>query len=156
MSRYVGQYISTCDLCLQIKPICHLSLRELYLLPVPNIKQETISVDFVVKIYKSVGFNMIITVVDLVSKGAHFILTHTMVTIEGTIRLFLYYIWKLHSLPNCIISNRGLQFMYSSPKSYIVYLELKLLCSLLWQPLSTKLNNYTSSKSLSRILMQES
>jgi len=35
---------------------------------------------------------MIITVVDSVSKKAHFILIHTMVTTEGAARLSLYYI----------------------------------------------------------------
>ena len=43
--------------------------------------------------------NTVITVVDSVSKRAHFILTHIIVIAEGIARLFLYYIWELYRLP---------------------------------------------------------
>jgi len=98
MSRYVGQYISTCDLCLQTKLIQCLSLRELYLLLVPDIRLETISVNFIVKLLESARFDTVMIEVDSAFKRAHFIPTHTTVTVEGGVRLFLYNTWKLHSL----------------------------------------------------------
>jgi len=49
-----------------------------------------LSVDFVVELPLSSGHNTVMTVVDSVSKQAHFIPTHTMVTAEGAARLFLY------------------------------------------------------------------
>ena len=60
--------------------ICTLSLfnlllKELYL---PPIWQKTISIHFVVELLlKSIGFDIIITVVDLMSKTVHFVLTYT-------------------------------------------------------------------------------
>jgi len=37
-------------------------------------------------------FNIVIIVVDLVSKRAYFISIHTMVTMESIMRLFLHYV----------------------------------------------------------------
>jgi len=56
----------------------------------PNLRWDTLSVDFVVKLSLSSGHNAVITVVDSVSKQAHFIPTHTTVTAEGAARLFLH------------------------------------------------------------------
>ena len=50
-----------------------------------------ISIDFVVELPESAKFNMIITVVNSIFKIAYFILTHTTVSTEGVVRLFLYY-----------------------------------------------------------------
>jgi transposase InsO family protein len=36
---------------------------------------------------------------------------HTTVTANGTARLFLHHIWKLHGLPRSVISDRGPQFV---------------------------------------------
>jgi len=41
---------------------------------------------------------------------AHFIPTTEKMTARGLARLFRDNVWKLHSLPESIISNRGLQF----------------------------------------------
>ena len=48
--------------------------------------------DFVVKLLESLGFDVIMTVVDSVFKRAYFIPIHTTVTMEGIARLFLHYI----------------------------------------------------------------
>jgi len=36
MSRYIGQYVSTCDLCLRTKPIRQAPVGKLYLLRIPD------------------------------------------------------------------------------------------------------------------------
>jgi len=66
-----------------------------------------LSVDFVVKLPESSGHDAVMTVMDSVSKRVHFVPTHTTVTVEGAARLFLQYVWKLHGLPKCVVS----QFM---------------------------------------------
>ena len=47
-----------------------------------------ISIDFIIELSKLMEFNIIITVVDLVSKRTYFTSTHIIVIIENTIRLF--------------------------------------------------------------------
>ena len=74
------------------------------------------------------------TVVDSVSKRVHFVLTHTMVTVEGAARLFLHYVWKLHSLPKQVVSNHGSQFMASFTKELYRLLGIRLSFSTAWHP----------------------
>ena len=55
-------------------------------------------------------------VVDSISKRVHFVPTHTTVTAEGAARLFLYYVWKFHSLLKRVVSDCGPQFVASFTK----------------------------------------
>jgi len=90
MSRYIGQYISTCNLCLRMKPISQAPVGKLHFLRIPDLRLDTLSVDFIVKLPLSSRHNAVMTVVDSVFKQAYFIPTHTMVTAEGAARLFLH------------------------------------------------------------------
>jgi len=92
MFRYISQYVSIYDLYLQTKPVYYLLCRELYLLPIPNARWETISIDFIIELPESTVFDVVIMIVDSIFKRAYFILTHTMVIAESTTILFLYYV----------------------------------------------------------------
>jgi len=93
-----------------------------------------LSVDFIVELSLSSGHDAVITVVDSVSKRVHFILTHTTVIAEGAARLFLHQVWKLHSLPKCVISDRGPQFIACFTKELYRLLGIKLASSIAWHP----------------------
>ena len=56
------------------------------------------------------GYDSILVVVDRLTKMAHFIPTTEKMTAGGLARLFRDNIWKLHGLPESIISDRGPQF----------------------------------------------
>ena len=129
MSRYIRQYVSTCDLCLRMKLIRQAPVDELYSLWILDLRWDTLSVDFVMKLPFSSRHDAVMTVVDLVSKRAYFIPTHTMVTAEGAARLFLYQVWKLHGLPKCIISDCGPQFVARFTKELYRLLGIKLVSS---------------------------
>jgi len=111
MSRYIGQYVSTCDLCLQMKPWQHSLVGELQPLSILDDRWDMLSIDFVVKLLESSGHDAVMTVVDSVSKRVHFIPTHTTVIAEEAARLFLHYVWKLHGLPKQMVFDCGSQFM---------------------------------------------
>jgi len=57
-----------------------------------NAQWDTLSVDFVVELLESSRHDTVMMVVDVVSKGVHFIPTHTTVTAEGAAQLFLHYV----------------------------------------------------------------
>jgi len=105
MSRYIGQYVSTYDLCLRTKPIRQAPVGKLHPLRILDLRWNMLSVDFIVELPLSSRCNAVMTVVDLISKRAHFIPMHTTVTAEKATRLFLYQVWKLHSLPKCVVSD---------------------------------------------------
>ena len=93
-----------------------------------------LSIDFVVELPESSGYDAIMTVVDSVSKRVYFVLTHTMVTAEGAARLFLHYIWKLHGLLKHIVSDHGPQFVASFTKELYRLLGIRLSSSTAWHP----------------------
>jgi len=134
MSRYIRQYVSTCDLCLRTKPIRQAPVGELHPLQIPGSRWDMLSVDFVVELPLSFGHDAVMTVVDSVSKWAHFILMHTTVTAEGTARLFLHQVWKLHGLPKCVVSDRGPQFVARFTRELYCLLGIKLASSTAWHP----------------------
>jgi len=126
MSKYIGQYVSTCDLCLQTKPWQYSPVGKLQLLSIPDEWWDMLSADFMVKLPESSEHDTIMTVMDSVSKRVHFVPMHTMVTVEGAARLFLYYVWKLHGLPKCVISDRGPQFVALFTKELYRLLGIRL------------------------------
>jgi len=90
--------------------------------------------DFVVELPLSSRHDAVMTVVDLVSKQAHFIPTHTTVIAEGAARLFLHQVWKLHGLPKCMVSDRGPQFVACFTRELYRLLGIKLASSTAWHP----------------------
>jgi len=85
-----------------------------------------------VKLPEFFRHDAIMTVVDSVSKRVHFVLIHTMVTVEGVARLFLHHVWKLHSLSKCVVSDRGPQFIASFTKELYRLLGIRLSSFTAW------------------------
>ena len=68
MSRYIGRYVSTCDMCLWTKSICQPPSRELHPLPILNAPWDTASVDFIMELPESNGKDAIMVIVNSVTK----------------------------------------------------------------------------------------
>ena len=67
-----------------------------------------ISVDFITKLPLAQRYGTILVVCDWFSKIVHFIATMEKTSAEGLTRLFRDHVWKLHGLPENIISDRGI------------------------------------------------
>jgi len=74
-------------------------------------------------------FDVVIIVVDLVSKKAYFVPTHITVTMESIIRLFLYHVWKLYGLSTQVVSDHELQFIVLFIKKLYKLLGVKIISS---------------------------
>jgi hypothetical protein len=136
MSRYIGQYCSTCDLCLRTKAQRHRPFGELQPLEIPSERWKTISVDFIVELPEAHGYDVVMVSVDSAGKRGHFIPTHTTVTAQGAAELFLRNVWKLHGLPNNIVSNRGPQFIAEFTRELYRLLSIKMSPSTAYHPQS--------------------
>ena len=83
----------------------------------PNLIPEKmwthISANFITKLPLMQGYDSILVVVDRFTKMVHFVPTIKRTSVEGLARLFRDNIWKLHSLSDSIISDRGPQFVAS-------------------------------------------
>ena len=72
---------------------------------IPYRRWQIISVDLITELPQSHGYNSILVAVDRLSKRAHFIPTTSDVTSLGVARLFQDGVWKLHGLPEEVISD---------------------------------------------------
>ena len=70
-----------------------------------------ISADFITKLPLVQGYDSILVVVDRLTKMVHLIPITEKISAEGLARLFRNNMWKLHGLPENIISDRGPQFV---------------------------------------------
>ena len=78
---------------------------------IPEKPWTHISADFITKLPLAQGYNSILVVVNQLTKMVYFIPTTEKTSAEGLARLFRDNVWKLHGLPESIISDRGPQFM---------------------------------------------
>jgi hypothetical protein len=134
MSRYIGKYTSTCDLCIRTKSQRHKPIGELCPLPIPDAPWDTISVDFIVELPESRGHDAAMVVVDSVNKTAHFVPTFITVSAAGSARLFVQHVWKHHGLPRRVISDRGPQFVAEFTRELYRLLGIKVAATTAYHP----------------------
>src|SRR5882672_1275525 len=117
MGRYMANYIKGCDLCNRMKTFPTSPTGKLMPNRVPDCRWQVISVDLITELPLSQGYDTIMVVVDCLAKQAHVIPTTSDVTAARVARLFWDHVWKLHGLPEEVISDRGTQFFHPVLKS---------------------------------------
>jgi len=129
ITKEVKQYIEGCDAYQHNKNHTEQPAGKL----MPNSILEKpwmhISADFITKLPLAQGYNSILVVVDWLTKMVHFIPITEKTLAEGLARLFRDNVWKLHGLPESIISDRGPQFAAGLMRELnrILGIESKLL-----------------------------
>jgi len=93
-----------------------------------------ISADFITKLPLAQGYDSILVVVDRLTKMVHFIPTTEKTSAKGLARLFRDNVWKLHGLPESIISDRGPQFAAGLMKELNGMLGIKSKLSMAFHP----------------------
>ena len=73
-------------------------------------------------------------VVDSITKCGHFVDTVTMLSAAGMARLYVQHIWKHHSLPKKVVSDRGPQFVAEFMKALFQLLGIKLVETTTYHP----------------------
>ena len=132
--RDVGRYMEGCDLCQRIKNRTEEPAGKLKLNEVPEKPWMHLMVDFITKLPVVAGKDAILVVCDRLSKMAHFVATTEGTLAEGLVRLFQDYIWKLHGLPESIVSDRGPQFAAGLTKELNRMLGIKTKLSMAFHP----------------------
>jgi hypothetical protein len=93
-----------------------------------------ISIDFIVELSESHGYDAIMNVIDSVTKRAHFIPMHTTITAGGAARLYLRDVWKHHGTPRAVLLDRGPQFIAGFTRKLYKLLGIKLAMSMAYHP----------------------
>ena len=106
MDEWIRNYICSCDTCQRNNSYIHTKYGLLQPLDTPYAPWCSISVDFIVALPESEGKDQIMVVVDCFTKIGHFIPLIGTSSAKDCANAFLMNVWKLHGLPDEIISDR--------------------------------------------------
>ena len=106
MSWGIKKYVSTCDICHKPKPWRHALVGLLQPIPIPSQPFKIISIDFILELPSSSGFDNILAIVDKLTKYATFIPTTISITEVETAKLFFHHIISKFGIPQQEITDR--------------------------------------------------
>ncbi|GJS34367.1 retrotransposable element Tf2 [Tanacetum coccineum] len=130
----VKQMIRDCDVCQRQKPDLSAYPGLIQPLPIPERIWKEVSMDFIEKLPTSHGKSVILVVVDRLSKYAHFIILAHPFTASQVAQVFLDQVYKLHRLPESIVSDRDKVFLSNFWKALFAKLKVKLKLSIAYHP----------------------
>ncbi|KAJ3705864.1 hypothetical protein LUZ61_009569 [Rhynchospora tenuis] len=134
MKEEVHQYVRSCEVC-QLNKHEHIkSPSMLQPLTIPEEAWNSISMDFVCGLPKSEGKDVILVIVDRLTKYSHFIALSHPYTAPAVAQLFLDHIYKLHGLPSTIVSDRDPVFTSQFWKEIMRKLGIKLNMATAYHP----------------------
>ena len=132
--RDVGKYVEECDLCQRMKNRTEELAGKLKLSKVPKKPWSHLTVDFITKLSVVAGKDVILVVCDQLSKMTHFVAITEEILAEGLVRLFRDNMWKLHGLPESMVSDRGPQFAAELTKELNRMLGIEIRLSIAFHP----------------------
>ena len=86
------------------------------------------------KLLVSKGYDSILVVCDRFSKMSYFVVIIEKITVEVLVRLFRNNVWKLHGLPESIISDRESQFVAGLMRELNKMLGIETKLSIAYYP----------------------
>jgi len=110
MSQFIDKYVGACNNCIRSKPRISQGFKQLKPNKTPERRWGMITMDFIMPLPKSEGNTGILVVVDRLTKMVHFIAIRKEITALETAETLMRNVFKLHRLPDKIISDRGTQF----------------------------------------------
>jgi len=110
MRAEIEDYVTTCPVCQRNKSSRHRRYGLLQPLETPYAPWADLAMDFITKLPSSRGMTQIWVIVDRFTKMAHFIPLPTNADTKLLAEVFLREIWRLHGLPQSIVSDRDPKF----------------------------------------------
>ena len=90
LRQFIEEYVCSCDTCCRSKSPRHRSYGLLQPLPIPENPWKSISLDFITDLPVSKGFDAILTVVDRLTKMAHFLPCTKSITSQEVVVLYAW------------------------------------------------------------------
>lgn len=110
MTKDTKEFVSACSVCARSKSSHQTPAGLLRPLPIPRRPWSHIAVDFVTGLPPSEGNTVILTIVDRFSKTVHFVPLPKLPSALETANLLVLHVFRLHGIPQDIVSDRGPQF----------------------------------------------
>jgi len=121
-------------MCQRMKNRIEAPVGKLKLSEVPEKLWIHLIVDSITKLPLVAGNNTILVVCNRLSKITDFVATTEGISTKDLVRLFRDNVWKLHRLPESVVSNRGPQFTVELTKELNRILETETKLSTLFHP----------------------
>ncbi|GKB20453.1 ty3-gypsy retrotransposon protein [Tanacetum coccineum] len=134
LKRDVTKFVRECTVCQTTKPDNHKPYGLIQPLPIPDGPWMDVSMDFITNLPTSKGKVAIWVIVDRFTKYAHFLALSPGYTAASLAKLFLTDIYRLHGLPNTIVSDRDPVFLSRFWKELFKQVGTKLLHSSAYHP----------------------
>lgn len=134
MRILIDRYLRNCDTCARIKPVRHAPFGYLKPLQIPQKRWESISLDFITGLPISSKFDALLVVVDRLTKMSHFIPTTTTCSASNLAILLRDNIFRLHGLPESIVSDRDPVFTSNLAREVASCLSIDLRFSSAFHP----------------------
>jgi transposase InsO family protein len=135
MAKDIKAYVTTCEACQRNKSTTQYPAGLLQPLPTPGRRWEQVTMDFIVQLPKTKsGFDAIMVVVDRLTKRVHFLPTTTNASAPDIAKLFFNQVFRLHGLPQVIISDRDPKFVSKFWKTLFKQLGTKISLSTAHHP----------------------
>ena len=110
MKQDIKEHIKQCDICQRIKNETVKPAGLLQPLPIPYRPWHSISMNFIKGLPNSNKQNVILVIVDRLTKYVHFLSLAHPYTAAKVAFLFMQNVFKLHGLPSSIVSDRDTAF----------------------------------------------
>ncbi|KAJ4807007.1 polyprotein [Rhynchospora pubera] len=136
MKEDVHNYVQQCNVCQMTKGEHVLSPGLLQPLPIPSEAWHSISMDFITGLPKSDGKDVILVVVDRLTKYSHFLALSHPFKATDVAHVFLDQVYRLHGLPTNIVSDRDAIFTSKFWKELMSKIGVKLNMSTAYHPQS--------------------
>lgn len=134
LRQFVKEYIQSCDACQRNKSSRHKPYGFLEPLPIPTAPWKSLSMDHITCLPLSKGYDRLLVVVDRLTKQAHFIPAKETDTCTDLANQFLQNIFRLHGLPDDIVSDRGHLFKAAWWRTFLDMLSVKPNISTAFHP----------------------
>ncbi|GLI58505.1 hypothetical protein VaNZ11_000240, partial [Volvox africanus] len=130
-----ANFVQTCSLCQRNKALSGKGHGLLQPLPVPDAPWESVSMDFVVALPKTVGgYDTVFIMVDRLTKMVHLAPCTSSCTAEQTARLFFDNVVRLHGVPKNVISDRSGQFASKFWEALCKLVGMRINLSMAYHP----------------------
>lgn len=134
MKADVEDYVTTCPICRRNKASRHKRYGMLSALETPESPWTDIAMDFITSLPSSKGQTQIWVIVDRFTKMAHFVPLPTNTDTTLLVEVFLREVWRLHGLPNSIVSDRDSKFTSKHWTEVLKRLGIRMRMSTAFHP----------------------
>jgi Integrase zinc binding domain len=125
VKKDVQEYIKGCATCQRVKPRSTSLAAPLHPNEIPDGNWTTISTDIIGPLPEAHGYNAINIIVDRKSKLGHFVPTTIELSSLGQAKIYRDHIFRLHGIPQKIISDRGPQYVSKFMEELYRLLDIK-------------------------------